>query len=1446
MQDFIYVGIGASAGGLKALERLVSKLPSDMNYIYIIAQHLNPDKKSSLATILSRSSKLQITEIDSNTKFLPNNIYVIPSGYNLIVSNHHLKVEKMSLEPSTPIPSVNIMFESIAAYKKKNCIGIVLTGSGSDGTRGIKMIKENGGLIVAQNPKEAQYPSMPQSAIDTGDVDEILDIEDIAKYLTTHILKKKHLKVMILPHTLDAIKKILKNRENLDINRYKSDTIMRRINKRMLLTGKSTQEEYLDFIKTNYQEVHLLHQDILIGVTSFFRDKDSFKALEKQLLSYLKDKPENYKLRVWSIACSSGEEAYSLAILISEICKKLKKTFVVHIFATDINDEALDVARSANYSTNAVSNLDKNLVDEYFTKTKDGYRVKHSLREQIVFTHHNLLSEPPFIKQDIISCRNLLIYIKPEAQEEIFSLFHYALKEYGILFLGSSESTLINTKYLMALDTECKIYKREKLKNPPKISKHYFSKHLEQNDRTKSIKLDKTQTVNIEEQISKKIFDFFAPECVLIDKDYSIIYKKGELPFVNLSSGFVTLNILDNIDETLRYDMMILLTKAFNSDKIEKTKFIEINSNQVDVMFVRIVAYPFKDMSQSSLLLLYFQKLSASELEFNSNNVLLPDESFIIQTLTTQLQEIKKQNSQLVDKMYISRENMQLLNEELQSSNEELQSSNEELETSNEELQSSNEELQNSMFTTRKLEQKLSLILNSTFDCMIGLDIEGNITFINNVATKMLGFSKEEVLGKNVHKLLYQEEFNDKHEHYKKCLQYRTLLNGVSQRIEDLYFRKDGTSFEVEVSQNPIIENREITGAVLVFHDITEKNRLKKIAQHEHQLADLFMNIDGTLIMTLDMSGNITMINDEGCRLLGVKSDQIIGISFIDNFIPKEMQSKVQNVFNKVVNKDIKIVSHYKNEIIDKSGKTHLISWTNNYTKDENGKIIGLITSGVDITNEEELSQKLVQEENLYRLTFEEADIGIAHTTLDGSWIDVNEYFCNLLGYTKEEFRHLSISEITHFDDMQNDKKMIQELIYGKRENYHIEKRYIRKDGGIVWVNIAVVILKNEIGRPLYFLKIIRDVTELKLLLYQLENEKNKLKNVIEFIPAPILLYDEDGKVLIANKVLKESIGYTKEEIFDTDFLVENICKEKERKSLKTFFTKPFKTNSLVQKRQTVYSKDGKKRVGIFNSILLKNSHENNKKVVISVMVDITELQKKEDIMITQSRQAAMGDMLTMIAHQWRQPLSIISMVSNNIHAQLELQGKVKVKDIREYIKTLDEQSSYLSDTIDDFRNFFKPDVAKETISFNSIFDKILTLLQKSLQNNDISLILPKNGNIKIFTYPNQLIQVIINIINNSKDAIKENNSKNGTITISIEESKNNVVLKICDNGGGIDPSIKDKLGQPYVSTKSKNGTGLGIYMSMIIVSKHLRGKLRWDSNNGNTCFSIGLPKEIL
>ncbi len=1442
MKNSIYVGIGASAGGLQVFEKLVALLPDDKGYIYIVAQHLNPDKKSSLVQILSHYATMPVLEVSKECKFLSNHIYIIPAGFNLIIENHHLKLEK-ALSPSLyPTPSVDKLFESLALYKKEHSIAIVLTGAGNDGEIGVKKIKENGGITIAQSPQEAHYKSMPQNAIDTGNIDYVLNIEKIADNLTSIVFAKENTIIHNVSNILKTIQKLLIEKENLNIDKYKNETIMRRIKKRMMIVHAKTFDEYLEYIKSSSDELHLLYQNILIGVTTFFRDKKAFEALGKQLFLYLKNKPENYQLRVWSIACSTGEEAYSLAILISKVGKRLHKNFDIHIFATDVDDNALDNARVAIYTKESINDMDKDLLNEYFVEVEGGYRVAEFIRKQIVFTHHNILSDPPFINQDIISCRNLLIYILPEVQQEIFTIFHYALKENGLLFLGLSESTLLSMKYFISLNSEYKIYTKEKLKNPPKISSHYFSKHLEEKSYNSLKQINESQNINMQEQISNAIFDFFSPNCIVVDKDYTIVYKKGKLPFLQMPDGFATLNLLDNLDMALRYDIRRVLGLAFASQKTQTTKFIEVVFSDTEKIFVRAIAYPYNTTNSISMLLLYFQQLNAEDLQFNTSGLILPNESFVINSLTTQLAQTREENHSLLDELTINRENMQLLNEELQSSNEELQSSNEELETSNEELQTSNEELHASLRAKQALQKQLLMILNSTQDGIIGLDTNGNHTFVNDSTLQILGFSRDDLIGQNAHKLWHHSKLDGSYFPLEECPLHNYLYSKKSIRAEDLFWKKDGTPIKVEVLQNPIIEDKKVIGAVLSFHDITEQKRIKNELEYEHRLGELYMNVVGTIVMTLDMNGDIDMINGEGCKLLGIKKSEAKGKNFIDNFIPKNIRVAVKDVFNSVVNRQSPIVSHYKNAIVDTRGKEHLIVWTNNFIKDIDGNITGLITSGIDITKEKELSQKLFEQEHIYRLTFEEADIGIAHVSLDDKWIDTNEYLSNLLGYAKEEFKNMSVSQITHKDDIDTDKIMKRQLLDKHKNSYHIEKRYIHKNGSIVWVSLAVVVLKDEIGKPMYFLKIIRDISQIKLLMYQLEVEKERFKKIIAFSPIPTMLYNENGEIVLMNKIFEKTIGFSQGETPTIDIMIDKLfVRESENavKQLKEFCGHP---DSKKTPQRTFLTKSGEKRVGIFNFETLYDTDTGNKNLYIVAIIDITDMQNKDELMIAQSRQAAMGDMLAMIAHQWRQPLSVISMVSNNIQAQIDLDEKITTRSLKQLMSTLNEQTQYLSHTIDDFRDFFKPDKVKETLPLKEVFEKLTSLVQKSLEDYSITFKLPKKIDIEISTHINQFIQILINLINNAKDAIKEQNISNGVIHITASIEKNEVIIGICDNGGGIDPSIKDKIGQPYITTKSKNGTGLGLYMSIIIVTKHLGGRLYWESNNVGSCFYVALP----
>ena len=1437
MKDLTYIGIGASAGGLKAFEQLLPLLPVDKEYVYIIAQHLDPLKTSALSEILTRYTTLDVIERTKDTVFMPKTIYVIPAGFDLVLQDKKLLLEEVAQKTKhTSTPSIDKLFTTLALYKKEKSVAILLTGAGHDGREGIQKIKEYHGITIAQDPKEAHYSSMPQSAIDSGYVDYVLRIKEIG-----HTLSSIEHPEIAAPFAF--IKDLLYKQTSLNIEKYKEETIFRRINKRMLLLHIEDMNAYVQYIKSNQEETQLLYENILIGVTEFFRDTDSFDTLKEEIYLYLKDKPENYEVKVWSIACSTGEEAYSLAILIDQVSQKLQKKFYVKIFASDIDVKALAKARVAIYSQEAVNTLDKKMLSHYFTKVENAYKVINQIRNNIVFTQHNVLSDPPFINQDIVSCRNFLIYIKPEIQQEIFTLLHYSLKDDGLLFLGSSESTLLSVKYFDTLNSEHKIYVKEKLKNPPKLSHHFFSKHLQENGAKPVHDQSIKQDLDIDKQIIQTMVEHLIPNCIVVDKEMSIVYKKGSLAYVALPDGFMTLNIIEHLHTSLKYAVRKLITLVFKENVHHTTQFIEVSLTNGTHLYVKILAYPYHK-ENTTMVLLYFQELHTGELIFDTTNLNLPEESFLIESLSAQSKQLQDENHILDDKLTIYKENMQLLNEELQSSNEELQSSNEELETSNEELQSSNEELHTSILNETKLQEKLIGILNATQNGIVGLDLKGNHTFVNDATCKLLGFSKEELIANNAHKLWHHTKADGSHFPKNECKIHQHLTDRRSLRTQDLFWRKDGTSIEVEVLQNPLYENKKVIGAVLSFEDITAKNRLKKEAKHEHKITELYLNTIGTLLMTLDLEGNISMINAEGAKLLGASQKELLGKNWFENFLPQNVQKEVKKVFHSVISGSISLTRNYTNAILDTNKKEHTLFWTNHYTKDNEGNITGLITSGIDITKEEEISKKLFKQEHLYKMTFEEANIGIAHISLDEKWIDTNEYMSELLGYTKEEFLSMNISDITYKDDINLDNMMLRKLLHNEKENYHLEKRYIHKNGSIVWVSLSVVLLKDEQNEPLYFLKIIRDISELKLLMYTLEAEKNKFETMLNFTPTPIILYDDDGQVLMLNKKYQEVTGYSLNEPTTIDNLINIVFKNANAKALQKI--KAYYKNPTLEKdvEQIITTLSGEKRVGILNAVAINDNESNAKTLYLVAIVDITDLQKKDELMIAQSRQAAMGDMLAMIAHQWRQPLSVISMLANNVKLKIELEEDVTKEELEHLTSSLEKQTQYLSHTIDDFRDFFKPDKMKELVSIDTIVQKVENLMLKSLQNNNITLHVPKTSEIKIEIFMNQLIQVLINLINNAKDAIKSKAILEGEITINAIQKNNKITISVCDNGGGIDKAIKHKLGAAYVSTKSKNGTGLGLYMSIMIVENHLGGTLDWTSDNKGSCFNISLPSD--
>ena len=1319
MQEVNYIGIGASAGGLNALQTLLSYIPLPSHSIFIIAQHFSPDKKSILSEILARTTEMDVIEAKEGVKFLVGKVYIVDPNLTLAKDENANLFVIPSKNRLAPQPSIDDIFTFLANFNPTRTIGILLSGSGHDGVKGLRAISEAGGVTLVQSPQEAEFHSMPQSALDAKVVNVELKLQDIAIVIT-------ELDSVSDDETaLRAIGILLLNYNGFDINKYKEKTILRRMYKRMLLLQVDTLKSYIRYTIQNPQELQLLYENILIGVTSFFRDKEAFDILGEYLEEMLEKAEDKKEFRIWVTACSTGEEAYSIAIVLEELMQKRNETLPFSIFASDIDDISLEKARQGIYSVSDLENVEPKLVEKYFFQKADTFEVSQILREKIVFTHHDLLNEPPFIKMDLITCRNALIYFTHSIQKEVFTLFHYALNPHGILFLGISEALPQSMNYFTLLNSKWKIYVKELSMKPPKLAPRFYKMlSLSETAENRIKNLKKEGGSDIETFLSQSIYELFISSSVIINRHNDIIYTKGKIPYLEFSDGFASLNVFKNLHKHLQLELRYTLDKSRKKDKKVVTKFVELKNSVGESVFVRIAVIPFSYQANEGLSVLNFQEYKIDEMIFDIAEGSVASESDVVKSLQSQVSQMKAQMHILQNELDSSNENMQMINEELQSSNEELQSSNEELETSNEELQASNEELNETYQHIDILQQQYSTILESTMDGIVGLDLEEKHTFINSAALEMFGATKEELEGKKGHGIWHHTKADGTPFSADECPILNVIKTGESIRGEDLYWRKDGSSFAVEYTCSPLIENSKISGAVLSFHDISEKKALEQSIAHEQFLLKHYFDSTQALIVVLNKEGNIELLNQKGADLLVTDINTVVGKNWFKNFIDASIREKTSQLFKTIIESDIDSITPYTNEVITTQGKKCLIYWTNTPLVDENNKINGVIATGIDITQENELRTRLHEEEQKYSVTFNKASIGIKITALDGRFLDVNSWACDILGYTKEEFVSMRFQDITYAQDLKIEKQYMHELLNDTISFYEMQKRLIGKNANDVWVNISTSLVKDKNNNPKYFVSVLQDMTQVKAL---------------------------------------------------------------------------------------------------------------------SVKV-----HEQEEMMIAQSRQAAMGDMIAMIAHQWRQPISVISMEINNLEADLELQNDIDKENLSHLIKTISLQTQHLSQTIEDFKDFFKPNKEREVVSLEEIFANVRTLLLKSLQNNNISFTVTMQENYQITVYKNELIQVLVNIIINAKDAIIDKDIKDGEVTVDVSIDKTKLSIKICDNGSGIPEDLLDKIGEPYVSSKGKNGTGLGLYISRVIVQKHLKGRLTWESSDAGACFLIALPnKEI-
>lgn len=738
------VAIGVSAGGLEALEGFFNSIDDDLGCAYIVIQHLSPDFKSMMDQLLSKYTSMPIVQAESGQILDANKVYLVPAGKLLRVVEGSIELTELPKENRINLP-INAIFTNLAKDSKLGIIGIILSGTGSDGCRGIVAIKEAGGLVIAQDSSEAQFDGMPQNAIATGAVDFVLTTEAMPEYIKNYIshplanAESETFKYHLSQNT-DVLRKILiliQDSTGLDFKAYKESTVSRRIKHRISINNMVSLSEYWEYIQENEQEIELVKQDLLIGVTRFFRDKDTWEKLKVEVVEPLVRESSTTKpIRIWCAGCSTGEEAYSLAMLFDSVSQELGIAANIKVFASDIDQTSINYAGNGVYPSSISDELPAIYLTQYFEQLTDGeFQVNKELRSKVVFALHNMIEDPPFSNMNLVSCRNSLIYFQQPAQQKAMAFFHFSLKKDGYLLLGSSESPGKFANFFPAIDANSRIYQKQSDTRIPiaQISgtglrrAGYELKSIPQFVERINRRIVKPRTKNIG---LSQLQDEFIPPTFILNTKLQVVYTYGDTSIftVKIRAGEVTNDVSEILQndlvgsvlsashEVIREEKKVLMRQAFKHDEdtyaINSFGFIDDDTGErfVSVSFV-------------------LDKFYDSDSSNNSDLVYSPDEQMqqrIIE-LETAYVECQRMYREALEDLDSTSEELQTSNEELMAANEELQSTNEELQSVNEELYTVNSEYQQKIVELTNTNNDLENLLNATDLAVLFLDNELNI-----------------------------------------------------------------------------------------------------------------------------------------------------------------------------------------------------------------------------------------------------------------------------------------------------------------------------------------------------------------------------------------------------------------------------------------------------------------------------------------------------------------------------------------------------------------------------------------------------------------------------------------------------------------------------------------------------------------------------------------------
>jgi two-component system, chemotaxis family, CheB/CheR fusion protein len=952
---FPIVGIGASAGGLAAFEAFFSGMPSTESAMaFVLVQHLAPDHKSILVELVKRYTRMAVFEVEDGMRVQPNCAYIIPPNRDMALLNCTLQLFEPVAARGQRL-SIDFFFRSLAQDQGQRAICIILSGSGSDGTQGMRAVKAGGGMAMAQNPASTEYDAMPRSAIATGLVDYVLPPAEMATQLIAYagraLPKAKQRASQPAPKVDDALNKVfvlLRAHTGHDFSQYKRNTVARRIERRMAVQEIAQLDDYLRYVQGNPSELEALFQDLLIGVTNFFRDPEAFAALELQLALLLSTKQTDAAVRAWTSGCSTGEEAYSLSILLREQMEALKRSFRLQIFATDIDSRAIDTARAGLYPASIAQDVSPERLARFFSVEDGSYRIQKSIRDQLIFSEQDLIKDPPFSKLDLICCRNLLIYLGPELQRKVLRLFHYALNPNGLLFLGSSETIGDFADLFSPVDRKAKLYQRldgEGLITPlidrflPRTNHALSSNGVGQRPGTLPVR-----------ELTERALLPLAPDAALVNEHGDLLYLHGNAGrYLEPAPGEAGLSILKMAREGLRQELTDCLRRAQIEQRPASYPDLRLKINGEDCALNLSVLPIFgADRGPATLFLVAFEQSAILNEPFTRSldgeagelgSGVEPQIAALIRQLRVKDEYLRSTSEQ----MQTANEELRSANEELQSTNEELQSSNEELETSKEELQSVNEELATVNAEMQTKVTDLSRVSNDMNNLLAGTGV-GTI-FVDHAlliqrftpaVTQLVNLIRSDVgrpLGHIASNLLGYDRLVTDVQH---------VLDTLAPKEVEVRTRA-GAYFLLRIRPYRTLEN-VIEGAVITFMEITDQKHAQAVLlEHEslRRMAAVVRDARDAIIVQ-DLTGRILAWNRRATELYGYTEAEALTMN-ISGLVAGGQREAALGVVRRLLQAEV--LEPFQMQRISKTSNPVLVSLTITALLNESGDIYALFST---------------------------------------------------------------------------------------------------------------------------------------------------------------------------------------------------------------------------------------------------------------------------------------------------------------------------------------------------------------------------------------------------------------------------------------------------------------------------------------------------------------------